>query len=385
MFKDRLTGKYHTYFREYDAAHGRWMSEDPAGYQDGMNLYGAYMGVNGVDALGDATVKIGMDITGKPIVNIQHEDKWYYLNTPNGGDPFALGRLVLYQDEWYVVGHDNESVTTLAAVEIEAASNFFNWDTFWERERAWGVEVSGKGLREAEGRAPKTIADWFRKLNSAMGSNKFSANQAKRNLNTAADTAMVGITWYVLPAVSLEGSVAAQAMQNMNRASRVKWLDDFTRGGNSSRNLGRSGLPVRNGLRSVQAQMKNNTCGPNCVSMVLSTVRPNLKSYKIMNLGLNSEGTSISKLAELLNLNGVMAKVYKRFSVNDIASATASGKPLIAHVNTGAGGHFVVIDGVAKRSGQLVVAIRDPWKGVQYFEKVSDFVARYSGWVVKLD
>jgi RHS repeat-associated protein len=52
MRKDRFTGLYVTHFRSYSAIHGRWLSEDPAGYRDGLNLYAAYMGVNGVDPLG---------------------------------------------------------------------------------------------------------------------------------------------------------------------------------------------------------------------------------------------------------------------------------------------------------------------------------------------
>ena len=52
MYKDRFTGLYHTHFREYDPVHGRWLSEDPAGYQDGLNLYAAYMGINDVDPIG---------------------------------------------------------------------------------------------------------------------------------------------------------------------------------------------------------------------------------------------------------------------------------------------------------------------------------------------
>ncbi len=52
MFHDEYTGRYHTHYREYDPVHGRWLSEDPAGYRDGLNLYAAYMGVNGFDPLG---------------------------------------------------------------------------------------------------------------------------------------------------------------------------------------------------------------------------------------------------------------------------------------------------------------------------------------------
>ncbi len=52
MYHDPFTGKYHTHYREYDPVHERWLNEDPAGYNDGLNLYAAYMGVNGVDPLG---------------------------------------------------------------------------------------------------------------------------------------------------------------------------------------------------------------------------------------------------------------------------------------------------------------------------------------------
>ncbi len=52
MYHDPFTGKYHTHYREYDPVHARWLSEDPAGYADGLNLYNAYMGVNGIDPLG---------------------------------------------------------------------------------------------------------------------------------------------------------------------------------------------------------------------------------------------------------------------------------------------------------------------------------------------
>jgi RHS repeat-associated protein len=54
MLREPLTGLYHTHFREYSNLHGRWLSEDPAGYADGLNLY-AYCGgdaVNAVDPVG---------------------------------------------------------------------------------------------------------------------------------------------------------------------------------------------------------------------------------------------------------------------------------------------------------------------------------------------
>ena len=49
MFVEPYTGMLHTHFRDYDWKTHRWDREDPAGYQDGLNLYGAYFDVNGVD------------------------------------------------------------------------------------------------------------------------------------------------------------------------------------------------------------------------------------------------------------------------------------------------------------------------------------------------
>jgi hypothetical protein len=52
MYKDPFTGLYHTHYRDYDPIHNRWLSEDPFGYQDGLNLYCAYMGIDHRDVLG---------------------------------------------------------------------------------------------------------------------------------------------------------------------------------------------------------------------------------------------------------------------------------------------------------------------------------------------
>ncbi len=57
LYLDDYTGKYHAHYRDYSPIHARWLSEDPAGYADGLNLYAAYMGVNGRDPSGLMTTK----------------------------------------------------------------------------------------------------------------------------------------------------------------------------------------------------------------------------------------------------------------------------------------------------------------------------------------
>ncbi len=53
---DPETGLYHARHRFYHAPLGRWINRDPAGYQDGMNLYGAYFVPGGWDPWGLRTV-----------------------------------------------------------------------------------------------------------------------------------------------------------------------------------------------------------------------------------------------------------------------------------------------------------------------------------------
>ena len=82
MYKDRFTGLYHTHFREYDPVHGRWLSEDPAGYQDGLNLYAAYMGVNATDPLGTKSRR-------KQVLDDYRQYRRFIAEAPSGfeGDP----------------------------------------------------------------------------------------------------------------------------------------------------------------------------------------------------------------------------------------------------------------------------------------------------------
>jgi RHS repeat-associated protein len=64
MFVEPYTGMLHTHFRDYDWRTHRWDREDPAGYVDGLNLYGAYFDVNGVDATGLDTSLPDLDGVG---------------------------------------------------------------------------------------------------------------------------------------------------------------------------------------------------------------------------------------------------------------------------------------------------------------------------------
>jgi hypothetical protein len=64
MYRDPYTGHYLTHYRVYDPHTARWLTHDPAGFADGLNLYAAYMGVNGVDPNGDALHIAGGALAG---------------------------------------------------------------------------------------------------------------------------------------------------------------------------------------------------------------------------------------------------------------------------------------------------------------------------------
>jgi|GEM_PF-4887630 len=84
MWRDEHTGLYHTHYRLYDPQHVRWLTPDPAGYQDGQNLYRFYSGPNGVDVLGLADlaghVSLGLSLLKKLNIKLKREELNYFLS-----------------------------------------------------------------------------------------------------------------------------------------------------------------------------------------------------------------------------------------------------------------------------------------------------------------
>lgn len=146
---------------------------------------------------------------------------------------------------------------------------------------------------------------------------------------------------------------------------------------NSFNSLGRL---QRNGKRNVLFQADNATCGPTSCGMVLDTYGKKVSvSSLVKEVNTTSNGVSIDKLAPLLKNKGVSAEFKMGLSVDDIAKATSKGEPMIVAVREGSSGHAVVVDGITKRFGTDVVAVRDPWKdnGGEYFELLENFRGRF--------
>jgi hypothetical protein len=192
----------------------------------------------------------------------------------------------------------------------------------------------------------------------------------------------VGLVAGLLPAGKPIGKLVAKNFDKL--AGPLAKL--FSKAPNSG--LGSSfntaGRLARNTDLPVVAQCANNTCGPHSVGMVLDMLRGGRSGTSLVKLNLTASGTKINRLDALLRRNGIPAQWKHSFGIDDVAKATSGRNPLIAHVKSGSGGHFVVVDGVTTRLGQLVVAIRDPAGGRAYFETVEAFMKRFSGQVVEL-
>jgi filamentous hemagglutinin len=120
-------------------------------------------------------------------------------------------------------------------------------------------------------------------------------------------------------------------------------------------------------------------CGPTSCGMILAD---NGIPFNIADLAseanIGVKGTDVFGLTRALQNNGLSAARWQSgLTMDNIAEATAKGNAAIVQVDVAGGGsHFVVVDGITTRPGLApgkLVAVRDPWNGVQYFSPVDEF------------
>jgi len=146
----------------------------------------------------------------------------------------------------------------------------------------------------------------------------------------------------------------------------------------------RSDAISRNGNRMLLDQGQAPTCGHNSCGMVLDSLGRSVDVEDLIAaIPPGERGIFPPDVAQLLKSQGVDASAYPNRNVADLARYTADGTPVIVRIadDTTEFSHFVVVDGVTKRNGVEVVAIRDP-HGVQYFSPTSTFSKYFSGDVI---
>ncbi len=171
------------------------------------------------------------------------------------------------------------------------------------------------------------------------------------------------------------------------------WVDNAASGGirlSSDHPLKDTAI-IREGTdaRPVLNQGNTPTCGPTSCKMVLDTQGNPVDLDKLIEASnVNKNGMSMNDLPKVLKNFGVNASSQSRQTIADIANYTQNGNPVIVRIKyplpgNSSTGHAIVVDGVTKRNGVDVVAIRDP-HGVQYFSPVSEFQKHFSGQVIKI-
>lgn len=163
-------------------------------------------------------------------------------------------------------------------------------------------------------------------------------------------------------------------------------IPDEARFGVGSSEFDENGKMPRYGDREViEQEVGAPTCGPTSCAMVLDTLgNPVDVEALITKLNITETGVPINDLAGLLKSQGIDATYRSRLSIEELGRITSGGNPAVVAVITPNGGHAIVVDGITRRNGVDVVAIRDPWgnNGVhrgKYFERLDSFKSRYVG------
>lgn len=141
--KNRYKAIFHgaIFFREYDPIHGRWLSEDPAGYRDGLNLYNMYAGVNYVDL-------VGANITNSKVEN---------------GVPYVKDSRLQRNGLWGIFG-DLELVGTWRKATSEELLGYFKKDAQgnWIKQSGGDTANALAQNMQTSEEAAKDIFDTFR-------------------------------------------------------------------------------------------------------------------------------------------------------------------------------------------------------------------------------
>lgn len=155
---------------------------------------------------------------------------------------------------------------------------------------------------------------------------------------------------------------------------------------------GKNSSPVleRNTKRSVFSQTEvpefgSIACGPTACAMILSDrgIMANIPDI-MRGATFTENGTRVTDLARIMREHGILhSRDALQSTIADVDHATRKGHAAIVHVRNPAKpderGHFVVVDGVTKRQGRRVVAIREPADGSQFFVDEEFFAWRMSG------
>jgi len=403
MGYDSATGLNTTSNREYDPRIARWLQTDQTWFRAGdSNLYRSFG--NNFTNVTDPT---GLDWSDSLV-------SWFpnWFNAAiasNGTDNFArvagvantyvatpvyhVGRGAL--TSLYTLGHEFifglYDIGQGIGYGIDAQLNLSGWQ--WAPSRPNWASFSMQWAQEKSDQGYSNSAIVSMAMTSAVdGVITLGTRPIFRALSTSITT---GDFQPFIRAVSewVGGASLPFLPRGLNAAAA--WLPRlkpgrpvFGRGGAANGPFDAAGILGRNGDRIVLLQGPNPTCGPVCAAMIaegegLIALPENFIVIARQNGWLSANGMLRRDLPKLLDEFRIASREMTGQNLNQLATATAGGRPAIVRLK-GADGHFVIVDGVTTRMGERVVAIRNP-HGQQYFQRVADFEAQWDNSMVVIE
>ncbi len=388
QYHDVESGLYYNDHRYYQPQWGRYITADPSGLNGGMNRY-AYANANPVMQIDP----LGLDACHINDSSFQVEEQgwlgWAWGGVKSGVS--ATGNFVWGVGEGaYDLG---KGIVILGADVVVVATPIGDAiDVFFP-----GTEQAIRDKYSAAGSAiwndPGLIIDAFV---APIQDDWNNGNRAQAVGRGFFEIASLVVTPAKLGKLGKAGDIVSDVVGDAPRV--IHRVEDAGNVNNSVSNLNRivSGTvrqthpdhPLtgnalsRNGNRQVSPQGDVPTCGQHSCAMLTSSTGQNLDPINLINQ-TGAVPTNRNQLASLLNNNGVSAVASGGRSIDDLSLITRNGDPAIVRI-TGDNGfsHWVVVDGITKRNGTDVVAIRDP-HGQQYFSPLSTFEESFSGDIVR--
>ncbi|VUS69456.1 16S rRNA endonuclease CdiA [Klebsiella spallanzanii] len=109
-----------------------------------------------------------------------------------------------------------------------------------------------------------------------------------------------------------------------------------------------------------------NLCGPTTCAMIISDNQGgivNLDSVVKQFDDIRDTGVNIYEISNVLSKNGIVNYPTKTLLPSTLRELSMQGKPSIINVETGSGGHFIIVDSYKKIDNIGYYMIRDPFNG----------------------
>ncbi|HOD39794.1 MAG: Bacterial SH3 domain protein [bacterium ADurb.Bin243] len=311
---------------------------------------------------------IGTLFSGKFVDIKSVEGDWYIIDY-NGKKGYILKQAMLTNS-----GDDSKlkKMKTTATVDVDPAYGLN------VRDGAWGDKI-GKLDDGDKIEITGVEGDWYKiKFKGKTG----FVYKAYVDVNKAGEKRIAGAEEKPASPVKQSG-----ADNKTVEAADGKKADNSSQPAAGTKGFEKSGLlnvPERAQRAPENGPLGHSLCGPTSLAMALDFYGVNkptvkvAKETKTLSSGGGWQGTYCGNILAAAKSNGFNGSYMKEnMTIDSLKSITASGKPVIANVDTQGywgSGHYMVVTGV--KDG--LVYVNDPWKGGQRTYSFASFKAQWA-------